>query len=499
MGLNPGMELEQINKDVMREFEFRTKPFDHQLDHFNAHRDTPRRALFMEMGTGKTKCVIDNTQYLYLKGEIDTLLVLAPNGVHRNWITDELPVHMPQWLLDQSLMFFWNHGKSHSLQYKEQLKKLFTHEGLVIVTLPYTSLITKNCKKFLYDFLDKRKCFYVADEAVHFKNPNAKRTKTIHASAKYAQWRRVLTGTPLENGPFDAYSIMKFLDLGFWKQYELDNYAMFKNHFGVFKTHQYGERGVDLLVGYRRLDELGKILREHSDRVLKDDVLDLPPKLYTKRYFQITKEQRRIYDELKDEYMAWITDDDQVTAPLAITRLLRFQQVVSGYIPTPDGEEPIHDIGDVNPRLNMLEDIIEETTTQGIIYAKFTRDIDKIMRLLGPEKAVRYDGQVDDDERAENKLLFQKGKRQWFVANQAVASEGLTLVQAKKVVYYNNTYRLGQRLQSEDRAHRPGQNDPVLYEDLVAEDTVDVAIVNSLRTKRDIALLVLGDEFKSWI
>lgn len=483
------------------EFGYRVKPFDHQRTHLDLRRNTPRWGLFWDMGTGKSKTILDNFQHLFIAGEVNTLIVLAPNGVHRNWITDEVPVHLPEWMLEMTECLFWNTGRSHSLTYKNRLRELLAHPGPVIVTLPYTAVITKNSKDFLHTILEARKCFYVSDEAHHFKAPNAKRSKTIHASCKYSHWRRVMTGTPLLQGPFDAYSIMKFLDLGFWKKYGLDNFAMFKSHFGVFARQEFrgGTRQVDLCVGYQNLEELSGILKEHSDRVLKDDVLDLPPKLYTKRYFELTKEQRRIYDELKDEYLTWLTETDMVTAPLAITRLLRLQQVVSGYLPTEDGENPIFEIPGGNPRLDLLADAVEEVSTQGIIFAKFTLDIDRIMSLLGPEKAVRYDGKVSDDQRAKNKKLFQDGKVQWFVANQGVAGEGLTLVQAKTVIYYNNTHKLGQRLQSEDRAHRPGQTHSVAYEDLIAEDSVDMAIVDNLRKKRDMALLVLGDEVKEWL
>jgi SNF2 family DNA or RNA helicase len=485
------------------EFGYRVKPFDHQRTHFDAYRDTPRRGLLWDMGTGKTKTVLDTFQHLFIKGEVDTLVVLAPNGVHRNWITDEVPFHLPKWMLDQTECLFWHTGRSHSLTFQNRLRNLLVLPGPVILAIPYTAIITKNCKEFLYKILETRKCFYVADEAHHFKAPNAKRSKTIHASCKYAKWRRILTGTPLLQGPFDAYSIMKFLDLEFWKKYGLDNFAMFKSHFGIFVEQEFrgGTHKVHLCVGYRNLEELKGILKEHCDRVLKDEVLDLPPKLYSKRYFELTKEQRRIYEELKEEFLTFLDEDQtqMVTAPLAITRLLRLQQVISGYIPTEDGENPIHEIPGGNPRLTLLEETIAEVGTQGIIFAKFRLDIDRIMSLLGPGKAVRYDGKVSDDQRAKNKKLFQEGKAQWFVANQGAAGEGLTLVQAKTVIYYNNTHNLGQRLQSEDRAHRPGQTSAVAYEDLIAVDSVDTAIVDNLRRKRDMAQLVLGDEFKTWL
>ncbi|MGW8178858.1 MAG: SNF2-related protein [bacterium] len=481
------------------EFEIRTKPFSHQAEVFEATKDTPRYALFWEMGCGKTKTILDTANWLYCKGEIDALVVLAPNGVHRNWITDELPVHFPEKLFKESRELFWQTSKSNTKWFQRDQKHILEHRGLIIVTIPYTSVITVKCKKFLYKLLETRKCLYVADEAVHFKNPNAKRTKTILASAKYAQWRRVLTGTPIANGPFDAYAIMKFLDLGFWKQHLLDSFSVYKHHFGVFRTdyNKAQEREYEYCVAYRRLDELGQILATASDRRLKEEVLDLPPKLFTKRYFELATEQRKLYEELKEEFLT-VLHDEILTAPLAITRLLRLQQIVSGYIPA-DGGDPIYTIVDPNPRMILFKDIVEEIPHQAIVWAKFTRDIDAITSFLGPERCVRYDGRVSDDERAENKALFQAGKRQYFVANQAVGSEGLTLVQAKTVVYYNNSYKLTDRLQSEDRPHRIGQDKPVNYIDIVAQDTVDVSIVDALRKKRNIADMILGDEFRSWL
>jgi SNF2 family DNA or RNA helicase len=226
-------------------------------------------------------------------------------------------------------------------------------------------------------------------------------------------------------------------------------------------------------------------------------VLDLPPKLYSKRYFDLTPEQQRVYVEIKTEALTLLDTGDVVTAPLIITRLLRMQQVTCGYVPTDDGHVE-QMIGDKNPRLDTLVELCEGLAHPAIIWAKFRKDIDLIMEKLG-DKAVRYDGQTSDDERAEAKRRFQTGDVQFFVANPAAGSTGLTLTAARTVIYYNNSFKLVDRLQSEDRAHRAGQTFPVDYIDIVAPNTVDVAIVNALRSKVNIAAEITGDNLKEWL
>jgi SNF2 family DNA or RNA helicase len=186
-----------------------------------------------------------------------------------------------------------------------------------------------------------------------------------------------------------------------------------------------------------------------------------------------------------------------VTAPLAIVKLLRLQQIACGYIPE-DGGDPFHDIPGGNPRLDDFMSIHEDTPHQGIVWARFRRDIDKICDALGPE-AARYDGMVEPEQRFRNKEAFLAGDHKWFVATPDVGGEGITLLNGLTNVYYSNGFKLVQRLQSEDRSHRIGQRNPVLYIDQIAEDTIDMHIVEALVKKRDISSQVLGDEIFQWI
>jgi SNF2 family DNA or RNA helicase len=207
--------------------------------------------------------------------------------------------------------------------------------------------------------------------------------------------------------------------------------------------------------------------------------------------------QKAAYKELDEELMIEV-GGGVITAELPIVKLLRLQQIACNYVPVGE-DEPVHMFSAKNPRLTVMEDIRDQTFQPTIVWARFTHDVDQLMDLLGKD-AVRYDGSVDDDTAERNKLAFQAGDAQWFVGTAQKGGPGLTLTQAKNMVYYSNSFRLIDRLQSEDRCHRAGMDEhPVNYIDIVANDTVDNHIVNNLRNKRDVAVEIQGDKWKEWI
>lgn len=483
-----------------QEYEHVVVPFDHQKQHFEQHCETKVWGLLWEMGTAKTKPIIDTAAYLYLRNKIDGMLVVAPAGVERNWNTDEIPAHLP--LMDTMVAVFLT-SKKNTKTHKAQLEALIKHEALSILLISYNAFITKEGKDIVRKFLQRRRTLYVLDESHNIKTPKAKRTKSIVMSSKYADYRRILTGTPISASPFDLYSQIRFLDNDFWKRRGIQGAVEFRQYFGEWFTrgqcqelHGY-DPGYDKLIRYKNLDQLEKWISEISDRVLKEDVLDLPPKLYSKRYVAMTKEQKAIYEELRDEYIYQFDNGDVVDGELPIVRLLRLQQVLCNYVPTE--EEPVRLLSSKNPRLEAMEQIRDETHSPAIVWARFRQDINQLMDLFGSQ-AVRYDGQVDEDTAERNRLAFQKGDAKWFVGTAQKGGPGITLHNAKTVVYYSNSFRLVDRLQSEDRAHRAGMDDnAVNYIDIVCPDSVDEKIVSNLRNKRDIASSLLGDELREWI
>lgn len=480
-------------------YEYRTPPFGHQRKEFESHWYDESRAVFWEQGCGKSKLQADTMARLYQEGLINGCLVLAPNGVHRNWVVEELPKHLPMSVLERTGMHVYETKKARNKGHREELDALWKHDGLIVLAMSYDAIMTDLGKQAAWLILRDRDCLYVADESARIKTPKAKRTIRVVASAKYAKYRRVLTGTPVANSPFDVYSQLRFLKEDFWKDHGIGSFPGFKTRFGVWEKQVRNNGAVyDELISYRDLDVLKRIVDSVSTRVTKDEVLDLPPQIYTKRYYVLEPEQRRLYDELVDEFMTFLNSGEIVTAPLAIVRLLRLQQICCGYLP-PDGEgQDLVEICPRNPRLSLLKELLEDVPHKAIVWGRFRRDIDLITHHLG-DSAVRYDGSVDSEGRADAIERFQRGDAQFFVANPQVAGEGLTLTAARSVFYYSNSFKLTERLQSEARPHRIGQEYPVNYTDIIAQDTVDGHIVSALASKMDVASRITGDTVREWL
>lgn len=475
----------------------RPKHFDHQRTILERTADLPGFALFWEQGTGKTRPVIETAMHLRDVGEIDTLFVLAPSGVHRAWVTDEIP----KWFSGPGEAFFYSTGRAATQKHQRMLAHALTVPFLIIA-MSYDSFMTVRGKTWAKKLFSKRRVLYVLDESTEIKTPSAKRTISITASGRWAPYRRIMTGTPSTNSPFDLYTQIRFVDPTFWPRHGFPDYFNFKTYFGIWEKgiNRQGPapREYEFVKGYRHLDELHEMIQPLVSRVTKDEVLDLPPKLYSKRYFDLSPEQQRVYDELRSQHMTLLSSGDLLTAELAITRLLRFAQVTSNYFPSEPGA-PSHVIDPKHhPRLETLLALAKEVSHQAIIWARFHHDIDSILERLG-KNAVRYDGLSSEEDRAAAKERFQAGEVQFFVGNPAAGGKGLTLTAARTVIYYNNDFSLENRLQSEDRAHRIGQMHPVDYVDIVAPGTVDVKIVQSLRSNVNIAAAITGDRLKEWI
>jgi SNF2 family DNA or RNA helicase len=481
-------------------YEYKSKPFSHQEKLFNETADTKIFGVLWEQGTGKTKPIIDTAAHLFEKGEIDCLFVVAPGGVHINWVRDEIEAHMPDRIPIHT--FYWRSGKSNTKYHQAEVEEVIKSKKLAVITISYDGFMTQRGKKFVWRVLRRRSCIYVLDEAHHIKAPGAKRAISVLASGKYADYRRILTGTPVAVGPFDIYSQLKFLDPNIWKRRGMGSFFAFKRHYGVWHTRadeieETGfDPGYDQLVCYKNVEELEHIISDISSRVLADDVLDLPPKLYSRRYFEMSAKQASLYAQLKADYIAEL-ETHTIEAPLAIVRLLRFAQVLSGYLPSEDGEATVP-IPGPSPRMDLLKEVVEGLTHPAIIWCRFRKDIDMIMEFLG-ERAFRYDGAVSEDEAWENQERWKAGERDYLVANPAKGKEGLTWVRARTVIYYNNSYKLLDRLQSEARACRIGQEHPVNIIDLMCYGTVDEQVVRNLIKKFDIAAKITGDKLRDWL
>jgi SNF2 family DNA or RNA helicase len=508
---------------------FNHAPLDHQLEKWRKCRDVPAWGHLWDPGVGKTFETIAQAAWLFGRGDIDALLVLAPNGVHRNWVTEELPKHWPS-QYGKPAAVWYRAPKSDTRWQQEAMAELVGAKGFAALTMSYDALLQEDVKinkkkvpggrGWAKEFLTKRRVMIVADESGRIKTPDTKRTILAIKASAYAKYRRILDGTPVTQGPFDIYSQIKFLDPEFWIRKGISSFQGFKNQFGVWgsgycwrpnkKTGVMEKCEFPELKGYKNLEVLQKWLEEITDRIVKEDVLDLPPKVYQRMTFEMTPAQRRVYDQLRDDCMTFLDSGELVTTPIVLTKMLRLQQVCNGYVPVDDvAGDPIRDVGDENPRLDLLGEIVEGLPHKAIIWTRFRRDVDLILEMLEKmgRKAVRYDGAVDDAGRKAAAEAFQKGDAQFFVSNPAAGGEGLTLLgdqtseslSCQTVIYYSNGFNLRHRLQSEDRAHRIGQRWSVNYIDLVAADTIDQHVVDNLVEKFNIAAQVTGDRLKKWL
>jgi SNF2 family DNA or RNA helicase len=474
-------------------YKFKTKPYKHQLTALKKSWNKETYAYFMEMGTGKTKVLIDNMSMLYDKGKIDGALIIAPKGVIKTWYEQELPTHLPNHIENVSILWQSNITKKQ----QEKLESLFEIEtALHILVMNVEALSTEKGVKFASKFLDSHKTLMAIDESTTIKTPTAKRTKNIISLGKHAKYKRIMTGSPVTKNPLDLYTQCEFLD-----PYLLDfaSYYAFRNRYAEMTTMNVRGRSIQVVKEFRHLGELSESLQPFSYRVLKEDCLDLPPKNFTKRHIILTGDQRKIYDQMKKHALAML--NGKVTSTMTVlTQLMRLHQITCGHFTADDGSTQLIP----NNRITELMNVLEEIEGKAIIWANYQKDItsiiESIIKVYGPGSVVDYYGLTPQEERQDNIRKFQNNPEcRFIVGTPQTGGYGITLTQANTVIYYSNGYDLEKRLQSEDRAHRIGQKKTVTYVDLICEDTIDEKIVKALRDKINIASEVMGEELKDWI
>jgi len=474
-------------------YKFKTKPYAHQLRALEMSWDKKCFAYFMEMGTGKSKVLIDNTAILYDNGKINGVLIVAPKGVYKNWYSSEIPTHLPNHIEKNMVLWQANITK----QQQKYLDSLFkTGTDLHILIMNVESLSTKKGVDFAARFLNSHRTMMAIDESTTIKNPTAKRTKNIVALGKYAQYKRILTGSPVTKSPLDLYTQCEFLD-----PWLLDHQSFysFRTRYAVMRKMNFGGRSVEIPVGYKNLGELSDKLKPFSDRVLKDDCLDLPKKTFMKRTVQLTPDQFKVYEQMKKEALA-IMNGKMTTTANALTQLMRLQQITCGHFKADDGTTQ-----EINSnRLDELINVLGELEGKVVIWAHWQSDVRQIIKAVvkdfGNNSFVDYYGLTPQDERQQNIKRFQENDAcRFFIGTPQTGGYGITLTAASNMIYYSNGYDLEKRQQSEARIDRIGQEKPMTYIDIICEDTVDERIVKALRKKVNIASQVMGEELKAWI
>lgn len=512
--------------------------FKHQQIELDLYGDEPNRGLLWGTGTGKTKGVLDKIGRAYAQGRIDAVLAVSPKNAVANFLAECRKHLVAEGYRGEA--YHTNRAKTKKQQ--ALLSALAEHGRLAILSMSYDSLSTDAGLKAALAFLRKRRVAVILDEAHRIKSSPRTTRRTRHAMklSRFAEERSILSGTLSDESPFDVYEPVNWLDEDFWeRELGIRTRTAFRRRFGVFNRGYNKKQGreFDQLVGYKNLEQLRDALRKITTRVTKESAgLNLPPKLYSQAVFEMTREQRKIYEALRDHYLVELDDGREMTAGMALTRLLRLQQIANGYmVPDQEPDEEIKPdpipIPGKNPRLEMLKDLVEDTPDRCIIWAVYRHDFEQIMSVLPAGSFVTFYGATSDEDRWAAEATFQgrwtptlialrdgisedeairlygedgivvpeDERPQFFVANPQCASEALTLTAATRVIYYSSSFKLTQRKQSEDRCHRIGQHNPVSYVDLVAAGTVDEYIIDRLVKKHDISALVMGDERTTWL
>ena len=500
---------------------FKTVPYAHQLEALTISRDKINYALLMEMGTGKTKVTIDTVSYLYGMGKINALLVVAPKTICRNWANKEIPTHLPEHV-DRRVVLWRSENKT----FLQELETLHADEPmkLHVLVMNIEALATDRGYKEAKKFLNGHQAMMVVDESTTIKTHNAQRTKKVIDLGAWARYRRILTGTPVTQSPLDVWSQFEFLEPGILGS---STWQGFRNQYAVLRKRVVNGRKFDEIVAFQRLDELQKSLKEISFRALKSECLDLPEKVYTVRYIEMTPKQKTYYEQMRDEAMAYLNGGpgelqldmfdedgnpifellsnttvpgDVVAAPLVITQLLRLRQALCNIAPAETGWQPIDT---VDPRVDEVLEVLKQSGGQkAIIWANFIGSIELIQHRIQAEFG--YDsvkcimGSVKQKERGNIVDEFQdmNSPLKFIVAQPRTGGYGLTLTAATLVIYHDNDWSLEVRQQSEDRAHRIGQRNTVTYVDIVVPNTVDEKVRDALVIKKDLADRVTGDKLR---
>ncbi len=473
-------EAEKQRKEAKLEtenFPFKSTPYTHQLNDFVRYAREKLIALFYEMGAGKTKVTLDLAAYKYSIGEIDTLIVIAPNGVHRQWVTEQLAEHLPDFTNYKA--FFLQSGKRRSG--RDNFEEVYDYEeGLRVFTFNVECFASQTGQKALLRIMSSsNKVMMIIDESTKIKNHKAKRTQFILKTGEKAVVRGILNGTPVTQGVQDLFSQMLFLDD---KILGSQNYYVFQHKYLVMGGYE--NRSV---VGYRNLEEIQTRVDKVASRILKEDCLDLPEKIFVDREIDMSEEQWRVYDEIREDFITTLKDGTELTVAEAMARVIKLQQVLCGHVKTPDGTKRIGD-----SRAKEVVEIMSEAPGKMIIWHRFIEDAEMIKEALADAgiKFAHYTGSSDERAEAIQKFRDEEDCRA-FIANPQSASTGLNLTVATCAIWYSPSFSLSDYLQANDRCHRIGQHYPVTYIHLKVPKTIDGKVLSALRRKQELAHTVI--------
>lgn len=469
-------------------YEFHTEPYKHQLRALKLALKKNNLGLLMEPGCGKTKPAIDYIGCRYLKNNHTRVLVIVPKSIIGVW-EEEIETHLPP-SIERTVV------RLEGPKRKKLITQHMKPTGLTIFIISYDS--AWRTKKELIKWNPQG---VIADESHYIAGATSKRSKGARAIRKNAEWASILTGTFLPNGPLNAYAQLNFLNP--------DTFPMSWTKFKQKYAEWIRLSGYMKLKRYKRLPELQKIIAKHSIIVRKKEALDLPKRTNQTIPVEMSAKAWRYYKEMKKEKLVEFNQGD-ATAEIILTEMLRFQQITSGFITVETGEydhrdRPIKEEVDIHEdKIKALLEIIDIHISHGekiVVFTRFKWDINHIVAALKKKKIKHafIDGRVKNTDRDIIRRDFQKGQYDVIVINIATGGVGITLTAANVGIFYSTTQQYDQFQQAKDRIHRPGQTKPVTYYHLIVKGTIDEAIRQSNRNKKNLADSITPSNWSKFI
>ena len=462
--------MKQI-EEILKNREFKIDIFQHQKDALIKANLRKGFAYFMEQGTGKTKTVIEEFAIFLEKGEVDSLVIVCPNSVKNVW-KYELEKHLNQELK----IFIWG------------IDNVVDKKDFDVLIINYDS-IRKNTKgeAFIYSFV-KRKInhMFVADEGHFIKNYKSKQTKAALRHSQFAKYRRLLTGTPIGNSLIDIYSQLVFIDENIFKGMSYLSFIYRYCIKGGFQGKQ--------IVGYRKVDELKKIIEKNSFKIKKTECLDLPEKTYQKIYIELDSIQKKKYNAEIEKIILNYESQKTKKSSYALGLLNKARQLSGGTLKEEFGVKVVH-----RAKIDACIEFVALMASEGkkiLIWCEYLGEVKElrsglILRGLSSECVKEITGS-NVGTRGKTLEEFKEQDSCVLILQSSCGSTGLTLNEATASVFFSNSFSFIQRNQAEDRNHRIGQSEKVTYYDFVLQDSVDVKILEAHKNKKDISKLVLS-------
>ncbi len=467
-------------------FPFRQEPFPDQLAAVRKCYGADTFALLMRPGSGKTKAAIDLMAKHFGDGRIGLVIVVCPLTVAPVWLYNEIQKHIPREVGYSVKMF----GDKRPAAESGRCPRLAW--WVVGVESFSQGTLAPRLGAAIREWQERTGGQYavLVDESHTIKTHNAVRTQRVIELGRGATVRGIMTGTAVTRSLIDLYSQFDFLDPNI---IGINDWFAFRNRYCVMGGYKRRE-----IVGYDHVEELMGLLEPYTYRC--DKPRGLPPKRYDARTVQMAPEQRKVYDKVRS------AEVEQIAVANILNRVAKLQQVAGGFLRS-DPKEAFDPItgrkrrvpGDViwelpatqNPKLRALRDIMEEARDQQVIvWCKHLWEIDQAMAVMAEYADVgavaKLVGATPVQERGRIQAEFQAGTIQHLVGNQQTGGIGITLTASHLAVYYSNTYSMVDRTQSEDRQHRIGQTNDVLYLDLLMERSVDKIIKAAIQEHLDL-------------